>query len=539
MFDGAILSWHYGLRAGTYLCTQAMCRALWNQQSSSLDNLTKLCFPDDPTKRKGKEIMQFKDVWELGLHQRSVLMNYCINDVNLTYDCFMYMNRFFPSGELKLINMALRSFIHPPLVADVERMETYRVAKQQEVDEAIEASGLSATKLKSNKQFAEWILENGMEFEQIPSPTPKNPENMKWPLAKTDKEFLDLQAEHPEFAHVWKGRKLAASPGELRRVERLITHANLLNRKVAVPLNYCAAHTFRYGGTNKVNFQNFKRGSEIRYSLLAPDGYQVVVQDLSNIEARMLAWLAKEDKLLLAYANKEDVYSKFASTVFHQPINKEDHPTERFVGKTCILGLGYQTGELKLKHTLFLAGLIFTLRQCYDMKMLYRTQYAKIPALWRHAESMIFHMTRKDAEPIEWGPMVVEYQRIRMPNGLYLNFPGIRMGYDEAGRSTGHEYWNGKFWTNIYGGKLVENVIQCLSRILMAEAMLQIDEELCIMGGQVALTVHDELVGVAPTERAEEANSRMAEILKVPPQWCNDGSLTLDTEGGYAQNYSK
>ena len=107
-------------------------------------------------------------------------------------------------------------------------------------------------------------------------------------------------------------------------------------------------HTGRFGGTEKINMQNLPRGSEIRKSLIAPEGRLVYVADLSNIEARMLAWLAEEQDLLQAFARDDDVYSQFASQVFGRDINKYDHP-ERFVGKTAILGLGYGMGANKFK----------------------------------------------------------------------------------------------------------------------------------------------------------------------------------------------
>ena len=86
--------------------------------------------------------------------------------------------------------------------------------------------------------------------------------------------------------------------------------------------------------------------------MTAPEGRLVYVADLSNIEARMLAWLAEEQDLLQAFARNDDVYSQFASQVYGRTINKHDDPTERFVGKTAILGLGYGMGANKFQTTL-------------------------------------------------------------------------------------------------------------------------------------------------------------------------------------------
>ena len=94
----------------------------------------------------------------------------------------------------------------------------------------------------------------------------------------------------------------------------------------------------------------------MRESIIAPKGHVIVACDSSQIEARVLAWLAGQSDLVKQFADGEDVYSKFASLVFGREINKKEHPQERFVGKTSILGLGYSTGAVKLQQTLKLGG---------------------------------------------------------------------------------------------------------------------------------------------------------------------------------------
>jgi len=100
-----------------------------------------------------------------------------------------------------------------------------------------------------------------------------------------------------------------------------------------------------------VNFQNLPRGGALRRSITAPEGHTVVACDSSQIEARVVAWLAGQDDLIEDFRNNVDIYSKFASVVYGRPIDrkrkevgadgKEFAPdfVEGFVGKTCILGL--------------------------------------------------------------------------------------------------------------------------------------------------------------------------------------------------------
>ena len=76
-------------------------------------------------------------------------------------------------------------------------------------------------------------------------------------------------------------------------------------------------------------------------------GHYIYVADLSNIEARMLAYVAGQSDLIEQFRRGDDIYSNFASVIYERPINKKDHPTERFVGKTAILGLGYGMGHAR------------------------------------------------------------------------------------------------------------------------------------------------------------------------------------------------
>jgi len=86
-----------------------------------------------------------------------------------------------------------------------------------------------------------------------------------------------------------------------------------------------------------------------------------------------------------------------------------------------------------------------------------------------------------------------------------------------------------------YGGRLTENVVQALSRIVITDAMLKLQD--AIPEGKVALTVHDEVVIVAPNTEPDATMELVIDTLCIPPEWAKD--LPLDAEGGYAHNYSK
>jgi DNA polymerase len=570
MFDGAILSWHYNLKAQTYYCTKAMVKGLFNFMSGSLENICIRLWPDDETKRKGKELESFAGKWDLSPEEQQVLGGYCINDVNLTFDIFAELYGYFPKEELATINNTLRMFIHPSFVTDVKKIEEFIVQQETERLNLFQKSGtpcvvdkktgeLKYPVLSSSSKFAAHLKETyGIVVEKIPSPTETDPENEKYPFAKNAEEFLALRDKHPELIDLWNARIRAASNLDITRARRMIEHTQPSGR-LAMPLQYAAAHTLRWGGTNKLNPQNFRRGSPLRKSLTAPEGYLVVVRDLSNIEGRMLAWWAKEVWKCIAFAEKRDLYNELASKLFNRKIERnrtevnpetgeEYHPdfVEGFVGKTCELGLGYQMSHKTLRSN-FAVGtgggprLNFEEDKCYGWVQTWRHENSAIVTSWREAQDVIGAMCAKNTY-MDWRNLKVEHNKLVLPNGMALHYSGLRMTMDSTPEWPKFEYWNGKYWTSLYGGKLVENIIQALARIVIAENMRKIDTHLVeTYGGDscVALTVHDEVVAIVQEEHAEKEYDHMGIVMSQPPAWCNDGLLVLDSKGGIDNCYSK
>jgi DNA polymerase len=302
-----------------------------------------------------------------------------------------------------------------------------------------------------------------------------------------------------------------------------------------MPLNYYSAATGRYGGSEKLNVQNMVRGSALRRALCSPPGFMVAVADSSNIEARMLAWLAGQQELLDVFHAGGDVYSFFASKLYGFEVNKHDHPHERFVGKVCVLGLGYGQGWRRFQENMAAGMLggpptVLSDLEAQNIVSLYRATNYKIVMYWREADQAIIDMMMGNDR--DWGVLKITRNAIIMPNGMALQYPDLRQ--DDEG---GFEYHNGRFWTRLYGAKLVENITQALSRIVLFDQMLDINRHVVDNDGRVVLNVHDEIIAIVPEDRAEEDFAKMIAIMKIPPVWCHD--LPLDAEGGTAKNYSK
>ena len=121
---------------------------------------------------------------------------------------------------------------------------------------------------------------------------------------------------------------------------------------------------------------------------------------------------------------------------------------------------------------------------------------------------------------------------IGLPNGMALSYPQLKFAginkYSYVSRNKTEFTW---------GGRITENIIQALARIVITDGIARIATYIEPLGGKVVLTVHDEIVCVAPETDANTIMEQMIELMCVPPQWAPD--LPLAAEGGYDKAYSK
>jgi DNA polymerase len=428
----------------------------------------------------------------------------------------------------------------------------------------LEKSGYLATQLRSNIKFAALIRELGLE---PPLKISVTTGKQTYAFAKGDVGYQQFVNDNPEYNHIWEARASEKSTIDRTRAQRFLDAADPDTRKMSIPLNYYGAHTGRASGGDKLNFQNLKRGSTLRKALVAPEGHQVVVADSSNIEARVLAWLAKQHDIIEQYEDGKDVYCSFADKIFPElaPTNKKDHPFERFLGKVCILGLGYGMGWRKFQATLKAGALgndpiDLTDQKAQDIVTMYRESNMKIAALWKTLDLHLYKMRScKPDKKFSWEVCDIGYQYIGLPNGMRLTYPGLRkIASAEAWRTRDgsadeyavygdqelvsnnvvhpdtpdREFALHKQTRKTYGAKVVENLVQALARIIVMDQMLDIDEKY-----PVVLTVHDEVICVVPDDQAQTALDFMITTMSTAPKWAE--GLPLAAEGGFDTCYSK
>lgn len=851
-FDAYILHHFWDLHPDLYLDTLAMSRGMFPGRKHGLKELAERLWPDDPTMRKGEELENFRNVTTEQLYADpnliKAMMKYGVQDVDLTHAAFLKMLPYYPEDELELIHLTTQMTCEPMFVLDKPLISAARdqwIAERQAI---IDAAPVAESTLASNAKFEKALESRGVAIiHKADLKTGK----MKPALGKADLGFQQMKAAHPDLETLFDGRAAAKSVGQIRRAERFLETAEICGGLMPMPLKYYSALTGRYGGGELLNVQNMNRGSALRKSLCAPPGYKVVVVDSSNIEARMLAWLAGQEELLEVFRSGGDVYSHFATLLYDFEVNKNDHPHERFIGKVCIaegslvltprglvpiekirtadkvwdgvewvdhdgviyqghkevieydgllatpdhevyttgspdpiqlgsaalrmdrlveagvgrqavrvsddylpahrpseglpqsfspmhglwhgernqlrqpntrqnqwvpkllptaidfisrtreaircvnsamqfanesglqtlrrsrnmlqlylsgrvhpvcggelaaprlsgfgdrpdqqrralrawepatsnplgaksqqsehaphrvagsndtptrvsiplqlqphvpvyearddgradhrtgvavgagetqglesaprkahvydianagpnrrftvsgklvancvLGLGYGQGHARFRENMaagMLGGppVLYSEPEARDVVGTYRTVNYKIVAYWKEAQQAITDMYM--GHEYDWGPLRVARNALIMPNGMALQYPGLRP--DDEG---GFEYHNGTYWTRLYGPKLVENIVQALSRIVLFDQMLESNRHVTQHDGRVVLNVHDEIIAIVPDEYAEADFAHMIEIMRKAPTWCHD--LPLDGEGGFDNSYSK
>ena len=530
MFDAAILTWHFGIKPHGWLDTLAMARAIHSTEvGGSLDKLTQYY----GLGQKGDEVVR-----ALGKHRRdfaeddlALYGEYCRNDVELTYKLFNCMVPGFPASELRLIDLTIRMFSEPTLELDPEMLKEHLAAQQRVKRHLLEAVGMNNRDvLMSNEKFADVLSQLGVTPPRKLSPTTGKE---TWAFSKNDEAFKELANHHNEHVQMLVAARLGLkSTQEETRTERFIGIAE--RGKLPIPLRYYAAHTGRWGGDDKVNLQNLKRGSLLKKAIVAPDGYMMVDSDSSQIEARTVAWLAGQDDLVQAFEDGKDVYKIMASAIYGKPeadITKD----ERFVGKTTILGAGYGMGAVKFQAQLKTFGVTVEADEAARIIQVYRETYPQIPKLWRQAnralDAIEQDMTDELGRP---GVLVVDGKKgIRMPNGLYIKYPNLRKRTNEDGKDEYvYDTKRGRaiIPNKIYGGKVVENLCQGLARIIIGEQMLMIAKKY-----RVVMTVHDAIAVIAPEEEILRAQEFVEMCMRIRPSWAKD--LPLNCESGYGKSY--
>ena len=578
-FDVGIMSFVYGVRPCFIFDSLSMGRALRGVEVGN--SLSKLAdaygFP-----AKGTAVTK-TDGMHAPLHPyiEAELAGYCKHDVRLCEMIFAKLlyrvdpngdtQGHYPASELRLIDMTLRMFTHPALVLDVPMLEKALAEDSARLAAVLEKADITdEATLASNAKFAALLESMGVPAPLKVSKTTGKP---ALALAKSDALFQAmLNGSNEEVATLCEARLRVKSTLERTRAQRFIEIAG--RGALPAPLNYYAALSGRWGGSDAVNLQNMKRGSFLRKAIMAPEGYVIGVGDLGQIEPRMLAWLSGYVAMLDIFRAGGDPYAVFGAQMFGIPgLSKESHPLLRQSAKSALLGAGYSLGWASFAGQL-LTGFLGAPPVRYtkaDAKMLgvtgadaarftswqdnvdameliphtctqedllihclaakaiidkYREAAEPVTDFWKLLGSLLESSLYGGAEYEHKGVLQFRKYEIELVNGMRLRYPDVQPSKDAKGRVQ-YTYAAGDRRVKLYAGKLANNVTQALARIVMTGGMLRIDKVY-----PAKLTVHDEGVYLIPEGEAKQGREFIHAEMVRAPKWALDIPLTADVGVG-------
>jgi DNA polymerase family A len=582
LFDNSILAWRYGFVPHTMIDAMGVARALLGHELTSFS--LKAIADYMHLGAKGTALQNMMGKRREQIIQEGLWPSFCqyaLQDNHLCEQIFLRLYPQFPWSERRLMDMVLRCTVEPRFRVDVPMLEQHlidvRAAKAQLL---VDANNVDPKIIMSTPKFKAALEARGVEVEMKVSPTTGKETPC---FAKTD-EFMELLQDHadPVVAAMAAARIGLKSTLEETRTDKLLSiatqdwsrwHAGQVLGSIGtdtavsgnacfmpMPLRYGGAHTHRLSGEWGMNMQNMptvrgsKGKSKLRQSLIVGPDETVVTCDLSQIEARLSAWICGCGTLIDEFANKKDPYSQLATDIFGYPVNRKlKHPNgelifpiEGFIGKTGILGLGYGAGKDKFDtmviQTARKDGL--DISKIYSRPLgdkavdTYRRRYHEIPRGWWTLEQIIRTAWLSGSASQKFGPVTISYGSVLLPSGLSLRYaePGQRMGED--GR-TEYVYRYGKFWHKLYGAKFLENIVQALARIVVMNAALRIrDRGLHTANPRdyfFSLQAHDELVFIVKTKYLDDAKRVILEEMIRRPSWAP--TAPIDAELGQGASY--
>lgn len=296
-----------------------------------------------------------------------------------------------------------------------------------------------------------------------------------------------------------------------------------------------------YGDVNDVLSQM------IRTALIPAPGSVFIDADFSAIEARLIAWEAKEEWVLDVFRTTGKIYETTAAKMFGIPVETivKGHPnySYRQRGKVATLALGYQGGVGAMRR-MDVSGALKDLpdEEIQDMVNRWREQNPNIVQLWRtmeHAAKFVIN-SKRGCLAIPGVTFRMEasttcpfpFMTMSLPSGRKLYYADPRVGDD------GHIHYmeqTDRGWqdSETYGGKLTENLTQAIGRDCLEFAL----DNLKAAGFKVVFHIHDEVVIERKTNDPEADLYEVRRIMSQPAPWAK--GLPLNAEGWVGDFFTK
>lgn len=535
-FDGLIAYVHGGAKFKAYVDTMAFANATMSIKIPR--SLVGLCAAFGRTaKTFGQALVDVKGVRlkDMTNKQLSDFKRYAGDDIDDTWFILEKMLPYVPGPQSQWADIVIRMYTNPVILLNEQKLSQLHSDELARKQALLDNLGMDKKTLMSNDKFADALIAVGVE-----PPRKTNAKgDITYAFSKTDVEFKELlEHENDDVRTLVEARFDVKSTSVETRALRLLNRVPYGPQPVY--MKPFGAKTQRLAGGDKVNWQNMKRGSALRTAITAPKGYTFIIADEAQIEARLNAYCSGQWDIVEAFANDEDVYAIAAEGVYGRKINKVDDPLERFVGKVSVLSLGYGAGPPKFQNMLKLG--LFGPPVVIDDETA-----AKIVKAWRKKNNAIANNWRATINNMRIGftsvPVshnVMSYQGVKsgdtlngyavLPSGLAIRYDDIH--YDGNDMSYLSEYRvlrDGGVRdkrTRLYGGLAVENQMQALAAIIVADSALAIQR--AHSKSRLVLQVHDELVIAVPKREAKRIAHDVHDLMTQPPPWAKDIPLACE-----------
>lgn len=552
-FDALVLAIHHGIHPPFIVDTLDLARHIeprWSNKLIDLCKRHKLPPKGDTDQFRGLHRSDFTG------QQWVDLIDYATNDADRTHDLLglLLPKLSNPKFELEVARYTRNLFIKPVLHFNMIHAEKLKREMQTEVQKVLAEVDVSEKEIRGNKSF-ETLLREALGGEEPPMKQGKKGSMLA--IAKTDLGYSYL-LNHPDdyTRNLMKARVATKSwPLHIKRIERMQVTFQAAGKRLPVPLLYCGCHTARWSGTGGINLHNLPaRGypliCKIRTLIEAPKGCILIIIDFSQIEARGLDWLAEQNDMVRAFAEGRQIYCEFASKLIGHKVRKPKKTDSKVVadwygnyrqmGKIGILGCGYGMGW---EHLMVFAkntyGIDLSPAEAKEIIKLYRSTHPMVVLLWEKV-GRAFRMATQTGQAYE---LSYGLRFFREDNVTVIQLPSTRRLYYTGAKVEGtarypqlvmpnpaaHDNKKIHFW----GGYLVENIVQAVSRDILAEAVLKIEG----LGVRVPLIVHDDLSVVVPENEVDAYRLQIEDIVRIPPIWASN--LPVDIDCRVSRSYGK
>jgi len=511
--------------------------------------------------------------WVEDEHLFIKLVKYCITDVQVT----VLLDEALPDlppieANIYALDQKINDKGIPVNVAFSHKLKSWVADKEAELlDEFKEVTGGMVTSPRQRDNSIRWLEANGVKTENLQAPT-------------VDK--LLARKRLPDIARRFLTIRKILSKSSTSKHNKYISMEQ--GGLIKGTLLYYGAATGRFSGRG-VQVQNLPRdvyeeseldvienlnskeeaefftGDDahkiasrcVRGVIKTPEGYVFAASDYSAIESRVLAWVVEDHRILKAYKDGLDIYKINASNIFSVPYEAVTKP-QRQVGKVAELALGYQgwvnaflvmadSYDLEVDGEEGEERLVDANKLIKDVVLAWREDRPLVKNIWHSYEQAAVDVIREGGTK-KVGKVIFrrevfgkrKYMSIELPAGRKLYYPKVSLSEKEHyGRKkvviNYYKTFQGKFIpTRTYGGQLVENVVQAVSRDLLCYAMILGYKKYMLLPN---FTVHDEQVIVLPIKSSVETVKNIEKVMESTPPWAT--GLPLNVETNVSIRYGK